>query len=258
MENISRILGFLVLGIFLWVGSATANPVTVMDNYYGADDHDYGDVIGASSDFAIEKAVIDLTGTELRIDIHTNFAGKGILGLFSNYTVDNMGIGYGDLFLSNSWDPEGTKADHYIDDNHLNGTEWTYGFVLDDRWSDGVDGSGKLYKINDQDGIQVSNDFLTGAIYRNEQEVALDTAGQEWIKDGSWDVDATAGIISFMIDIDGTDLQSWNDVAFHWGETCGNDTIEGSTAPVPEPATMFLFGTGLISMVTVGRKKFRK
>ncbi len=256
MENISRIFGFLVLGIFLWVGSATADSTTVMDNYFGGDDHGYGDVIGDSGTFDIEKAVIDLTGTELRIDIHTNFAGLGNEGIFSNYTVNNKGIGYGDLFLGNSWTPYGSKDDHYIDDNHESGTTWTYGFVLDDRYRVEEKGIGTLYRIANKEGIQLSDDLLTGATYRNGQEVTLDPTGQELIKTGSWDT--TAGIVSFIIDIEGTELQNWEEIAFHWGETCGNDTIEGSAAPVPEPATMFLFGTGLIGMATVGRKKFRK
>jgi hypothetical protein len=44
----------------------------------------------------------------------------------------------------------------------------------------------------------------------------------------------------------------------HFTMECGNDNLMGSTAPVPEPDTLLLFGTGLIGLAGIGRKRFKK
>jgi hypothetical protein len=40
-----------------------------------------------------------------------------------------------------------------------------------------------------------------------------------------------------------------------WTANCANDVIYETVNPVPEPATMFLLGTGLIGLAGIGRKK---
>ena len=240
-----------------------SSAYTIADNYIGADDNGYGDVIGRTRDFQIKGMDVSLSGSILSVSISTTFAGKGDNGLFAGYTNTaggmGKGIGYGDLFLSNKWTPYGSAADGYINDDASNGTSWTYGFSLTDRWmTEGTNGTGTLYQLaGDNSDILLSEDFLSGATYRNGQEVAVDTSKATALGNaGGWDIDAVNQLVNFEIDLAGTGLDNGSEIALRWEFTCANDVIEGAYS-VPEPNIAILLGIGLAGMGLASRRKAR-
>lgn len=240
--------------------SGQAMAYVINDNYYGADDHGYGDVIGNVGKFGIDRMEVSHIGSILTVDIYTAFAGRGDDGLFSSYTTGGTGIGYGDLFLASSWNPDTTAA-NYLNDDYSTGTTWEYGFSLDNRWWDGVDSSGgsaTLYALNgatNADNALITEDFMTGAIYRNGQEIAVKNANDQTdLGSGVWSIEN--GFVRMSMDLAGTGLLDDGDLALHWGMTCGNDTIEGEYQyDVPEPTTLSLMGLSLLGLGFIGRRR---
>ena len=247
-----------MMGVLAYASGAAAYPIN--DSYYGGADHGYGDIVGGPV-FDVQGASITRSGTQLTVKIFSNFAGHADEFLFPQYTNRaasklhgvSMGIGYGDLFLASAWTPFGNDA-HHLNDNNVTGPHWTYGFSIDgNRWTD-AGGSGTLYALtgasNDANAL-LSNDFLSGAIFRDGQEVGVDRASNsvQAIGTGHWSVDTTPGSshLSFIFDIGNTSLASAEDIALHWAMSCANDTIEGQQY-VPEPATLALMLPALFAV----------
>jgi hypothetical protein len=236
--------------------------------YWGGDAHGYGDVIGDST-YDIRGAEVTLNNGILNIKIWTNFAGHA----GEDAWAGPNGIGYGDVFLAPSWNPFGNDPNHATD-NALNGTHWMYGLSLDDRWSN-VGGTFRLYELNGStnlDNVLLSNDFLTCGLgsqcyYRDGQATAVNTASSSIIDTGlvgNWTV-TPGSMLELSLNTGGSALASYDALAFHWGQTCQNDVIEGfgmvtvlgdqPAMAVPEPPTLALLVFGILGIAVCRPRK---
>jgi hypothetical protein len=249
----------IALGLLVAFSSASATVLT--DSYQGGNGHGHGDVVSAPGDtrFNIEGMEASLSGGQLTVIIHTNFAGHA--GIFPGLTRNGGGIGYGDLLISNGWTPNGSSP--YASDNAANGNHWAYAFSLDDPLNN-TGGNGTVYALgagnvgNHNPGVLLSDHFMncSGCTYRNGQAVAVnESLATKTNAGGSWTVGN--GFLSFSFDTTGLDLDP-DSLAFHWTMYCGNDVIEGLapvTVPEPAPAGIFLLGIGLIGLGVMRRRK---
>jgi len=216
------------MALFSFALFIPSNAAAIMIN----DDYTGNNYFGVDCDWLD----VSITGNHLSVVAKTGYPG------FDNIGADTV---YGDFFVStNGWSPYGTAP--YLDDDHETGEKWEYAFDVQ---------TGGLYDIsNAQSKILLSEDLMSSRyVFRNGQEVAIETTGltaltktDEGFYDGSY----------YSFDIDFADL-GWDlsNLGFHW---VSNDVIEGSAAPVPEPATLLLVGTGLMGIAGFSRKKFKK
>jgi hypothetical protein len=265
------------------MGCAPAQAVPLLDTYIGGNDHGYGDIIGRADYFDVQRAEVIRDAGELRVDIFTNFVNH--IGVYGGLTVNGKGIGYGDLLLGGAWTPFVKPGDNSVAnldghkfDNASNGTHWSYALSFDDAWSTADSGSYTLYALggdSNLDNLLLSDAlFKPGTVLRHGQAVAVDRASAtvDALGSGQWTVDRGAKRLSFVLDLDLTvALAGWDYLSLHWGMTCNNDAIEGGVAlppgipelggapPLPEPATLTLFGLGLagLCMPTLRRHGLR-
>jgi len=248
-----------------WAATITDSGVTA---YYGADVQGAADVIGGSQ-YDISKATIARAGNVLTVTINTSFAGKA--GINATWGKDALtgatgkGIGYGDVFLSDTWNAAGSGDDHYTTDNSAKGTVWDYGFALNNRWSN-TGGTFKLYALNgatNAQNIVNSNSYITcgtSCNYREDHETAVNTKSAT-VKDtglsGVWSVNVnkttpSLSALTFTINLSGSELMDYTSFAMHWGETCQNDILEGVAlgvhVPLPGTAALLFIGFGALGM----------
>ncbi len=222
-DQMKKMILFISFFVIVLLSSQTGFSYTINDTV--------GDRIG---NWAFEIYGIDVlkTETNLAISLYTNYPQSG-------YTVGSWATFVGDLA---------------IDANHDGIYE--YGFALTDH--NGLS-AGQLYNVSEW---YTSNFYSpsSGYIYNKDKIVTI-KSGTYVGEATSWGWGALSGGPDYKIDINlATALFSGlgEEIGLYWAAaTCANDYVEG-TAPIPEPATMLLFGSGLIGIAALLRKKVKK
>ncbi|MCL1981003.1 MAG: PEP-CTERM sorting domain-containing protein [Proteobacteria bacterium] len=141
------------------------------------------------------------------------------------------------------------------------GVDGSWGYAVT---FDGVVSNGAVAKFGDASLYSVDSNGINYGLLINEQMAWYTPQnGQSTLEDGTWALDATS--LTVWIDLPDEMLDSIgkNGLSLSWTMKCGNAVVEGlyspdgPNTPVPEPATLLLFGTGLLALAGVVRRRSR-
>ncbi len=229
------ILPFLVL--FFLAGTAMADNITIYDGrgYKGIDT---GFEVGETEPGMVRSLDWDLQAFFYEDATYILSMGGGY-----NFIGGYDGMNSGDIFFDVTGD-----ATYGTDDGNLrNG----YDYVIDVNWSS------KIYSVY---GITDNSDFVDVKDYNSTESSPwqFNHGGEESLGDGTFAYSTNHSIYAHYVTDFNLEFLDGQKFIAHFTMECGNDNLMGSTAPVPEPATMLLLGTGLIGLAGVGRRQVFK